>query len=306
MRGHLAAALGLALVATIGGGANSAVAAPAGTKVVAVPLALAQEIDRVQVGLPGRNTTRGFSSATYLTAHAPEGYRRASEGRMLKWVGPTCVPPTMPQFAAELAITWGIGFDNGVRTAEQAAEKARTFSDWTVVERSAIAIPHVIRGREVGKLPGFYVIGAAREEGGWHEGGLGISMSRGVFALGEFWSRANTFRCIVNGVESRAWHLDATRRAIAAIAVDGNLPPARVTARARGRRVAGQVTDGFGHPVAGVRVTFERRVGRTWRRAGAGASDALGRYDARPRQSGTIRAVVTFGVTVRSGPVRVR
>jgi hypothetical protein len=266
-----------------------------------VPGATAADTDRVQVG--GSNSTQGFSRQTYVTATSPDGYvRKGFDGDHGDWRGPLCVVSSNSSLSGEATVSWTIAFSKSYRTAEEAADQGRTFRDLPLVQRAPIEISHVIRGREVGKIASFSILAATREEYGWAELGLGIPLTQGVFAAARFWSTGPSFRCTVSGVSSDVWHRQVALAAAKRVVVDGNLPAARVSARAQGRRIAGAISDGFGHPLVGVRVTLERKVGRGWRRAGSATTDAGGRYGALVAR-GLVRAAVG---SRRSAPVRVR
>lgn len=267
----------------------------------AIPSAAAADTDRVQVG--GSSATRAFSPQTYVSVTSPDGYVRIGfDGDHGDWRGPLCIVSSNPSLSSEVSVSWTVGFSNTYRSAEEAADRGRTFRDLPLVQRAAIEIPHLIRGREVGKIPSFYLLAATRQEYGWAELGLGIPLTGGVFTAARFWSTGPSFRCTVNGVSSDVWHPQTALAALGRVVVDGNLPAARVTARAQGRRVSGQVSDGFGHPLVGVRVALERRIGRRWHRAGSASTDAAGSYGARAGR-GLIRAAVG---SRRSAAVRVR
>jgi hypothetical protein len=103
------------------------------------------------------------------------------------------------------------------------------------------------------------------ESNRYHESAVGFPLGRGVFASVEFWSRGNALRCTVRGRPVAEWHREQARRAVGNVALDGNLPPARVTARARAGRFTGAVTDRFGHADVGITVRLERRIGKRCR-----------------------------------------
>jgi hypothetical protein len=263
-------------------------------------LAQAQEEDRVRL------TPRGFSTVTAaIVPVLPEFRRTGFDGDSGGWEGPVCDHPTFP---GPVALTWSVGFEDRSRSAEQAATAALTFR-WTVVERSTISVRHVVGRRDVGVIPGVVVVTDSGSPQGWHEAGLGFPLGRGVYAGAAAWSRGNTFPCVVRSaqglVPSSTWHRQKSRQALEGIRLEGNLPPARVTARGSASLVTGTVRDSFGHPLAGVVVRIERRAGRTWRRASSGSTSRRGAYAIRIRERGRYRAVATLaGTSARSGVVQ--
>lgn len=265
---------------------------------VVVSGAFAQEEDRVRL------TPRGFSTATVVTVPVLAEFRRTGfDGDSGGWEGPTC---ERPPFSAPVALTWGVGFSER-RSAQDAATAARTFR-WTVVESGPIAVRHLVGRRDVGAIPGTFVVTDSQSPQGWHEAGLGFPIGRGFYAGASAWSRGNGFPCIVRTpqgpVASATWHRETSGRALRGIRLEGSLPPARVTARGSARRVAGTVRDSFGHPVAAASVALQRRVGRAWRRVASSRTTARGSYAIRTGRRGRYRAVATLaGSSARSGVV---
>jgi hypothetical protein len=227
--------------------------------VIGAAVASAQDVDRVRVG--GSNTTREFSPALFVSVTTlAEFHRTGFDGDSGSWEGPMCDFAPNPGLSGPISLTWGVGFDDDVRSAEQAAREHLTF-EWTTIESGPVAVPHLVGGREIGTIPGFYVLTDARSQTGYHESGLGFPLGRGVYASVEFWSRGNALECTVRGVPVATWHRETARAAVRQVRLEGNLPPARVAARVRGRTITGSVTDGFGHPDAGIAVRLEHRSG---------------------------------------------
>ena len=277
------------------------------TLVVAIAAAAAgaQDVDRVSVG--GSNTTRGFSPALVVSVTTlPEFHRTNFDGNSGGWEGPVCDFAPNPGLSGPISVTWSVGFKNEVSSAEAAARSQLTF-EWTTIESGPIAVSHLVGGREVGTIPGFYVLNDARSQTGYHESGLGFPLGRGVYAAVEFWSRGNALECTVQGMPVVTWHRQTARNVARQVRLEGNLPPARVTARTRGRAITGSVADGFGHPNAGVAVRLEQRIGTRWRSVRSGRTAAGGAYALRARAPGLHRVVATLaGLSARSAAVRVR
>jgi hypothetical protein len=268
-------------------------------------IASAQDVDRVQVG--GSNTTRGFPTSLAVTVTTlPDFHRTGFDGNSGGWEGPVCDFAPNPGLSGPISVTWSVGFDDDVSTVEQAARAQLTF-EWETIESGAIQVTHFVGGREVGTIPGFYVLTDARGQTGYHESGLGFPLGRGVYASVEFWSRGNALECTVQGVPVASWHRETARNAVRQVRLEGNLPPSRVTARVRGRAITGSVADSFGHPGAGVAVRLEQRTGTRWRSVRSGRTIRSGAYALRARRPGLHRVLATLaGVSARSAPVRVR
>jgi hypothetical protein len=111
--------------------------------------------------------------------------------------------------------------------------------------------------------------------------------------------------CSVHGEPAANWHRQQARQAVGTVALRGNLRPFRVRASARRGRIAGTVTDAFGHPDASIAVRLEKRSGRRWRRVRSGRTTAAGRYSLRASGKGTYRVIAMLaGSSARSAPIR--
>lgn len=268
--------------------------------------AIGADTDRVRVGTPGFNNTRGFSPALYVTVTTVSEYVRTSaDARSGLWTGPRCrVSVDRPDLTVNLTVTWGVSFTKSARSAEQAANDELTF-EWTPVQRGPVAVPHVVAGRTVGTIPGFGIVTDSQGQTGYHEAGLGLPLGRGVYAGAAWWSRGNALQCEASTTEGvvpvAVWHRRVATRALGGVRLEGNLPPARVSSRIRGRRMTGRVQDSFRHPLARVRVILERRVGSRWRSVRAGRTSASGTYTLRLAGAGRYRVTSALaGTSARS------
>jgi hypothetical protein len=267
---------------------------------VVVPVAIAQDEDRVVIGRPG------FPAGTVVSVPLLAEFRRTGfDGDAGSWDGPTCERP--PSGSATVALTWGVAV-SARRSAAEAARAAMTFR-WTIVESGPTSVRHVVAGRDVGAIRGILVVTDSRSTLGWHEAGLGFPIGRGLYVGAKAWSRGNAFACTVRSaqgpVPAATWHRQTSARAVQGLRLQGNLPPARVTARGLAARVAGTVRDSFGHPVSRATLVLQRRAGRAWRRVAASRTTRRGAYAIRVRRRGQYRAVATLaGSSARSGVVR--
>jgi hypothetical protein len=267
---------------------------------VVVPVAIAQDEDRVVIGKPG------FPAATVVTVPVLAEFRRtAFDGDAGSWAGPTCERP--PLNSGTVSVTWRVVVSTR-RSAAEAARAAMTFR-WSIVESGTTLVRHFVAGRDVGAIPGTFVVTDSQSSLGWHEAGLGFPIGRGLYVGAEAWSRGNASPCIVRSVQGpipvATWHRQTSARAVQGIRLQGNLPPARVTARGFARRVAGTVRDSFGHPVAAATIVLQRRAGSGWRRVSSGRTTRTGAYAMRARRRGQYRAVAALaGASARSSVVR--
>jgi hypothetical protein len=269
------------------------------------PLAVSAIVDRVQVGVSGRNATLGFSPALYVDVTAPSAYGTRGccyDGDSGEWVGPRYTASGKPDFGGDSTISWGVGFDRKSPSPEAAARGSLTFKDWRDTGSGTIAVPHVVAGREVGTIPAFYVI-VVSPQGAAREAGVGVPLTHGLYATPGFSLLKPLSDSIppygqyqVNGMLASAWNEQQAELAVRAVRVEGSLPPARVTARRSGARIVGAVRDGYGQPVAGARV----RCGK----AGT-TSRAAGTYSLAAGRGKSCRVVATLGGFSASSP-RVR
>lgn len=251
---------------------------------LAAPVALAADTDRVVLA-PGLD-------ATITTV--PQYVRTGFDGDSGAWRGPNCVPRGRPDLGRPLTVTWALGVYRAT-SAVDAGAQARTF-EWKVVEATTVRLPHVAGGRTVGTVPAALVLTDAESETGYHEASVAFHLVGGRFVAGRAWSRGNADACIVEGNGPVApWHRRVARESLAGLRVQGNFPPARVTARRSGRRVRGSVGDVNGHPLVAAPVALERRRGKSWRAVSRTKTSAAGAYALSLRAAGLYRVAVSAG-----------
>lgn len=283
--------------------------------VAGVPLAFAGVSDRVKAA-PEGNQGVVFSQALGVIFTSPPDYRRGCcyDSNSGEWLGPKYEVAGYPTFTGDSSIDWSYTTAKAANVAT-AVRASLVHSDGREVESGALTVPHTVAGRTAGTIPAFYVITRFAQGGtARHEACLGFPIGRGFYGVAR-WAllspaddSAQPFGDYrVNGVLASQWNRTQAQTAVRGVALEGSLPPARVRARAAGRRVRGDVRDSLGHPVAGAKVTLERRVGSRWRPAGSVRSGATGAYSVGARRAGTYRAAASLAATTaRSSTVRVR
>jgi hypothetical protein len=188
--------------------------------------------------------------------------------------------------------------------------------DWPSIERGKVAVPHRVGARTVGTLPGVWSLTRSTfygEPDAAYEVGVAVPICGGLAMIhfstlqpsGDSAGGSMGFGdyLVKGSIKPTVWNRQQLLLAIEGVRIEGPLPAARLTAAARGRRVAGTAADCHGHPVAGSRVTVERRAGRRWVRAGAATTSSAGAYSVAVRSAGVYRA--SLGAR-RSANVRVR
>jgi hypothetical protein len=271
--------------------------------------ASAQVTQRAQVGVSGRNATHGYPAALYIVVKSPPDYQAdccSYDGDGASWKGPPYSAVKRPSSGGDTELGWSAHFDTKSTSAEAADRGSFTFKSWPDVSKAAIDVPHIVRGRQVGTIPGVGII--ARSPGSTsaaYEGAVGFPLCRGLF-VAVYFSTTSPLnddtgiygKYLVNGVLVSTWNLQQLQTALTGVSVDGNLPAGKITARATGHVVSGVVTDCVGHGMAGIIVR------------GAGASTktgAGGAYRLVARSAGVVRIVaVGGGRKVHSARVRLR
>jgi hypothetical protein len=264
----------------------------------ALPAAASADTDRVQVHVPGATVTRGFSPRLYVTVATAPGYARQSfDGDAGDWIGPEYAA------AAHASISWGVGFNDAATSLDQAARDA-TVQGYPEVAAGTVAVTHRIAGRVVGEIPGAFVVNQLPPDvSARAEGALAFRLGRGVTALAGYFAGAPFVpEQHVGSTPAADWNRGAVTAAIHGVALEGNLPPARVRVRraAGGQIVTGRATDGFGDPVAGAPTRLERRTHHAWRTRRRGRTHADGSFALRARRSGRYRVVVSVAPVRRA------
>ena len=287
----------------------------------AVPVAWAQAEERLSVGtyLQGNNQAAGrFSRALFVVLASPPEYNRGSLGRFGNdgdWIGPPYAATGRPSLGGNSSMDWSIGFE--FDTADpRVAITDNLVHDWPEIESGQVTVQHRIGARTVGTIPSAWSLTRSTFHGSIdaaYEAAVAVPICGG-FAMvhlstlqpsGDSAGGSMGFGdyLVKGSVKPTVWNRQQLLLAIDGVRLEGPLPATRITAAARGRRVAGAVADCYGHPVAGARVTVERRVGRRWVRAGTGVVGATGAYAVAVRRPGLYR--VSIGAR-RSASVRVR
>jgi hypothetical protein len=269
-------------------------------------LAPGQAVDRVRVAPtpPAASVPNGL----FVVVRSPDAYSRsAASGTRGSWVGPSYGPPGAGP-VGNATIEWEVGYDAERPETERVA-LANLTQDWQEDQRAGVSVPHVVGGRVVGEVPGFFVLQVVRQSAP-SELVVAFPVSRAVHTFVRFLLRrpeSNEYR-VRGTILASSWNRGQALVAMSRVKLEGNLPPALVSIRARrgGRVVAGFALDFLRHAVVGIPVTLERRSGGRWRRIASVRTSRLGGYRFKVRP-GTYRARATMGrFSAVSKPVRSR
>jgi hypothetical protein len=277
-------------------------------------VAAAQVTDRYRIA--SDPDAQGYSRSLALVIASPPEYVLDSRGRLgndASWKGPRYQATGRPSLGGESGLGWSAGVEK--EGATRATIVANLVHDWQVIREGTEPIERRIGGRQVGAIPGRWLLtqgtvmaGEARYEAGvviplcGRTAYIGISAltpsgdsAGGTMGFGEY---------LVNGtVKPTEWNREKVLETIRGLSLDGNLPAGRITAARRGRAIAGRVGDCNGHPAAGEGVRLEQRSGSSWSRTRVSAKTSVsGTYSLRAAAPGTYR-VVAGGK--RSAPVTI-
>lgn len=259
---------------------------------------------------------RGWATSVTVSFTAPEGYSINGSGYE-NWNGPLW-KSLITGSEDESNLHFDVHPDFTTRSAERAA-RSKLGNDMGGLPTKQVAagpidVPHVIRGRKVGVIKGFYLIRQVTKPQyeGWFEAGLAFSLGRGYpipAADVDTTSPDDDSAKRIKEMLPSEWNRQIVEQGVRGIAVDGNLAPQKVTARVRAGRMQGRVTDTVGHPVVGLKVLLERRAGSSWTRVTTGATNGNGEFALRAgavAKGSTVRVSVSLGSAVaRSAVLRV-
>ncbi|HEX7256134.1 MAG TPA: hypothetical protein VF236_09430 [Gaiellaceae bacterium] len=287
--------------------ALTAVAAGVVTALSVAQLAPGQSIDRVRVA--PNPPAASIPSGLFVIVGSPNAYSRSSfSGSRGSWVGPGYAPQGAPNPWGNAAIDWEVGYDTRPMDTERVA-LANLTRDWQEDQRAGVSVPHVVGGRVVGDIPGFFILQVQRQSAP-SELVLAFRLSRELHAYVRFLllrPESNDF-FVNRTILASSWNRGQAFVAMSRVKLEGNLPPSLVSIRARrgGRVVSGFALDFLRHPVLGIPVTLERRSGRGWRRVATVRTTRLGGYRFRVAP-GTYRARATLSrFSATSSVVRAR
>ena len=208
---------------------------------VAVPLAVAATIDRVVVGVPGRNDTRGFASKLYVEVMVEDEYQKVDfDGDHGNWLGPPYHSTSNSNLGGRAKVSWTVYFDKGL-SLEQAMAKHFT-QGWPRFQEASIDVPHVVGQTRVAVIKGQWRLTLnPADHSTQFEGVLSFPLCKRVVTSAEF-SLLDPFEDAdglggqyrvfpsVGDKDAFSWNRDTAILAPLHVAVDGYLPAASITA----------------------------------------------------------------------------
>lgn len=258
-------------------------------------------VERVQVGVSGRNATVGLSPALFVDVPVVAGYRQTKfDGEQGDWQGPDYHATQKPG-TGRTDLSFRTIFDNHVGSLAAMARKGLVHTTWTQAQATAARVPRLLGGRAVGSVGGELVLydepidGSAR----W-ESVLALPLCHGVFGAVDFYADApaqdtsgTAGQYLVGSTPAKSWNHDHALAAARGVKLDGPLPGARVSAHAAGKVVAGQVGD-CGGGLQHVPLVLQHEAGGGWSTARHGVSGAAGRFSLPASPAGSYRVVAVL------------
>lgn len=294
---------------------RSAVLAAALVLLGVAAVASAEDIvDFVQVGVPGRSSTKGFAPSLALVLSAPSAkYQRACcyDGSSGAWSGPEYRAEGNPNRGGSSTVGWKVSFARSAASPAALARKA-PFLDAPRVAVGKVKIKHIVGGRKVGTITGAFVVVGERAPAARHQVAVVVPLSHKVKAVTLF-NLATPFtdsagqygQYAIEGVRPSAWNRSQALLLVRRVSLEGALPPSKITVRARKGRLAGTVVDIYGHPVSEAPIKLRIRRNGAWRPSGLGSTTPRGRFAFNGISAGTYRILVTLGGSKASRTARV-
>jgi Carboxypeptidase regulatory-like domain len=286
-------------------GALATLAAGAVAALSVAQLAPGLAIERVRVDRPGAAIPNGV----YLLIRSPDEYSRvALRGAAGSWVGPPYWLLEDPAVRNTTSIDWEVGFDERAFNTERIA-LANLSRDWAEDQRADVSVPHVIGGRTVGTIPGFFILQVERRSAP-AELVVALPVARRLHAYVRFLLlRPETDAFHVKGsILASSWNRGQALLAMARLRLQGNLAPSLVSIRPRRKGVLGGfVVDMHKHAVVGIPVVLQQRRGSGWRRLATTRTNRLGGYTFRVKPgSYRVRATLDGRFSATSRALRAR
>jgi hypothetical protein len=269
-------------------------------------VALAGTIDRVKVGVTGRNATAGLSAALYLDVPVVADYRQSKfDGEQGDWQGPDYAATEKPG-TGRTDLSFRSDFENNVGSLDGMARHALVHGTWTRAAKQSVRVPRLLGGRTVGAVGGELVLYQEPVETSarW-ESVLALPLCHGVFGAIDLYADApaadtsgTAGQYEVGTTPAKQWNHDHALAAAQGVKLDGPLPGGHVAARAAGKTVTGVVAD-CGGGLQGVPLVLQRGGSS----AGRGVSGNGGRFALPAHVPGTYRVVAALGPFRATSPI---
>jgi hypothetical protein len=280
----------------------------------AVASARTADVEKVQVGVTGRNATEGFSPSLYVDVPVVADYRQLKfDGEQADWAGPDYTATAKPGSAMS-DLSFRSDFENHVGSLDGMVAKGHVQTTWPQSEGGAVKVPRVLSGRVVGSVAGKTAVfeepvtGAAR-----YEAVVAIRLCHTVFGAVDFYADAppedssgSAGQYLVGTTPAKQWNHDHAVAATQGVELDGPLPGGHVSARPAGRKVVGVVRD-CGGGLRSIQLVLQVRATAGWTSSRRGVTGAGGKFALTAPKVGSYRVTAALGpFKASSGTVAVR
>jgi hypothetical protein len=281
---------------------------------IAAPAQAQDNIDRVQVGVPGTVTSK-FATSLSLKMTIPSGYTRDCCYDFVSgvWVGPDVHYSNNPNRTTQSRTNWEVSFVRSPKSLKAIATAAG-WANYPQISARARKVPHVLGPGKLGTLKSYAVVTQQAAPASKAQAALVIDLGQRVKAIALYTVSDPVYdvdtsgnRLTVNGMDSSAWNRHAADLALNSVAIEGALPISKVKAKSAGKKVKGTVTDIAGHVVGQATVTLQRRKGSKWKDVRKGRTSLKGTFSLVANGKGKYRVSAKFGgASARSKTVKVR
>ena len=270
----------------------------------------AQAVERIRIADTARHA-HGLPAGLTIELASPADYNRQSiSGDSGRWTGPRYEEIGNPANGGLASLDWAVSFDERTGDADAASLAHINHRDWERDQRGGLSVPHVVGGRLVGAVLGYYYLMTPYSSTGdaRYEAALAFPLDVNLYSIVHvdlLEPPRDSF--VVNGVIGSTWNRGQALLALSGVSLQGNLPPKIVAARAyeRGRFVRGKVVDRFLDAVIGARVSLERLAGGSWGKVAGGKTSSRGLYSLHARSRGLYRVTARMaGFTAQSREIR--
>jgi Carboxypeptidase regulatory-like domain len=240
------------------------------------PVTLSQHSVRIDLGHWNKAQSHAFMVLNVPRDYTTTGWEPQRGGYSIGMDGGLQGPPQSGKAADPAGMGWTVSnfaYDSESSPEAQAQKSLSCCPDWTARFNEKLSVPHTINGTQVGTIDAWAV---ERQQ----DHALGPPES-GADAIAELYfelagSETNTYYQViydasepfytglvvlsppvfVNGVPAELWNATAALNGVKGVVIDGNLPPAHVSAavHAQTQTVSGRVSDAYGGPLVGVTV----------------------------------------------------
>ena len=275
---------------------GSFVAFAALAALLAPSVAAATSVEHVRVAGPG--VTGAFPRGVSLELASPPSYaRRSADPTRGVWRGPDYWAAGDAQKRGTTSISWSVSFQARPGPVQAVALQGNQHR-WPLDKKDPIAVPHYVGKRNVGTILGFYAITRAPPpDDASFEAAIAFPLAPKAFSVVRFELSPSTDSSgqwgnyLVSGLDLPSiWNRGQAFWALSGVSLVGNLPPASIDLSDSGLTLRGTVSDAFHHPVLGLPVSVQRRVGSSWRPLASVRTNKRGEFSLRVGR-GAYRAV---------------